>query len=214
MRSPSRLHRGSTGVEPRKAPATVEFLAQPVSGSACSTLAPVLVEVFDRSGVLWSGLDVRLTLIRLGKESRGHLVRGSVVQAKTVGGVATFRRLIISAPGPLCAACHARPPASWTRPSSTSTLHAPLSSPGNESSGRINSSGVNKLIRPRVLLDRHGLTPRSGRLVAILRPQTRSSPHYTRPDHGRSAAAFLKSFVSPCVIQKWVNEQSRNERWR
>ena len=91
---------GLTAVEPRKLPTTVEFLTQPVSGSAYSVLAPVLVEVFDRAGVLWSGLDVHLTLIRLGKESRGHLVRGSVVQAKTVGGVATFRRLILSAPGP------------------------------------------------------------------------------------------------------------------
>ena len=99
MRSPSRLPSPLTGVEPRKLPATVEFLAQPVSGSADSTLAPLLVEVFDRSGILWSGLDVHLTLIRVGKGSRGHLVRGSVVQAKTVGGVATFRRLSISAPG-------------------------------------------------------------------------------------------------------------------
>ena len=89
---------GSTlsGVAPQKRPVTVEFLAQPESGSAGRKLAPVLVEVFDRSGKLWGGLQVRLTLIRIGKGSRGHFVRGSVVQAKTVGGVATFRRLKIS----------------------------------------------------------------------------------------------------------------------
>jgi hypothetical protein len=88
-----------TGVEKGRHPATVEFLVQSGSGSAGSTLAPVLVAVFDRSGAPWNGLNVRLTLIRVGKRSRGHLVRGSVVHAKTAGGVATFRRLTISAPG-------------------------------------------------------------------------------------------------------------------
>jgi hypothetical protein len=88
-----------TELEPQRHPATIEFLEQPVSGSAGSNVGPVLVEVFDRSGRLWSGLDVSLTLIRVGRGSRGHLVRGSVVHAKTIGGVATFRRLKISAPG-------------------------------------------------------------------------------------------------------------------
>jgi hypothetical protein len=94
-----RKHPATTGVRHRKHPATVEFLKQPVSGSAGRVLAPVLVEVFDRSGELVKGLDVRLTLIRVGKGPRGHLVRGSVVHAKTVAGVATFRRLRIRKPG-------------------------------------------------------------------------------------------------------------------
>ena len=38
------------GVEQHKHPVTVEILSQPVSGTAGSTLAPLLVEVFDRSG--------------------------------------------------------------------------------------------------------------------------------------------------------------------
>ena len=80
-------------------PVTVEFLAQPSSGSARSRLAPVLVEVFNRSGSLGSGLQVRLILIRVGKRSRGHFVLGSVVHAKTKHGVATFQSLRISAPG-------------------------------------------------------------------------------------------------------------------
>ena len=77
----------------------LEIQAQPDSGSAGSALAPVLVAVFDRSGVPWSGLTVRLTLIRIGKGSRGHFVRGSVLHAKAKAGVATFSRLTISAPG-------------------------------------------------------------------------------------------------------------------
>ncbi len=99
MRLSSRLGQRYREWHQQKRPVTVEFLAQPESGSTGRKLAPVLVEVFDRSGKLWGGLQVRLTLIRIGKGSRGHFVRGSVVQAKTVGGVATFRRLKISAPG-------------------------------------------------------------------------------------------------------------------
>jgi hypothetical protein len=52
---------------------TVEFLVQPASSSAGRILAPVLVDVSDQFGALWSGLDVRLTLIRVGKRSRGAL---------------------------------------------------------------------------------------------------------------------------------------------
>jgi hypothetical protein len=88
-----------TGVGHPQHPATVQFLAPPAGGSAGSPLAPVLVRVFDRTGELWSGLNVTVTLVRVDKGSRGHLVRGSVVHAKTVDGVATFSRLIISAPG-------------------------------------------------------------------------------------------------------------------
>ena len=80
---------------------TVEFPVQPVSGTAGITLPPVLVDVSDRS-VVWSGLNVHLTLIRVGKRSRGHLMRGSIVHVKTVGGIATFRHLAISA-RPVCA---------------------------------------------------------------------------------------------------------------
>jgi hypothetical protein len=95
FKTPSAL----TGVQQDKQPASVEFLEGPDSGSARSNLGPVLVEAFNRSGDLLKGENVRLTLIRVGRKSRGHLVRGSVVHAKALGGVATFRRLIISAPG-------------------------------------------------------------------------------------------------------------------
>ena len=40
------------GVEQHKHPVTVEFLVQPVSGTTGSTLAPLLVDVTDRSGAL------------------------------------------------------------------------------------------------------------------------------------------------------------------
>jgi hypothetical protein len=40
-----------------------------------------------------------LTLIQTGIGARGSFVPGSVVQATTVNGVATFRHLAISAPG-------------------------------------------------------------------------------------------------------------------
>ncbi len=80
-------------------PVTIEFLSQPVSTSAGSLLAPLRIAVFDRSGDLWSGLTVRLTLIRVDPRTRGHFDRGSVLHAKTVNGVATFNKLAISAPG-------------------------------------------------------------------------------------------------------------------
>jgi hypothetical protein len=88
-----------TGVQKPTHPVTVQFLAPPVGGSARSPLAPVLVDVFNRFGVSWRGLNVSVILIRVGKGPHGHLVRGSVVHAKATNGIAIFRRLIISAPG-------------------------------------------------------------------------------------------------------------------
>ena len=77
----------------------VEFLVPPSSGTAAAECRRCSCEVFDRSGALWSGREVSLILIRIGKGSREHIVRGSMRHAKAVGGVATFHRLIIRAPG-------------------------------------------------------------------------------------------------------------------
>jgi hypothetical protein len=94
-------HPGSSlAVPPRQGhPAKVEFLAHPNSSAPGSILVPVRISVLDRSGVLWSGLTVRLTLIRIGNRARGHLVVAKVWQSKTVNGVATFNRLAIRVPG-------------------------------------------------------------------------------------------------------------------
>ncbi|QEH39071.1 hypothetical protein OJF2_76830 [Aquisphaera giovannonii] len=80
-------------------PAAVEFLSPPAGGTARSPLSPVVVQVLDRAGKLVDGVRVRLVLVRVGKGSRGHLARGSVVFARTKNGVATFNRLAITAPG-------------------------------------------------------------------------------------------------------------------
>jgi hypothetical protein len=88
----------SLTVPPRQRhPAKVEFLAQPNSSASGSILAAVRIAVRDRSGDLWSGLTVRLTLIRL--EARGHVVISRMFHAKTMSGVATFSRLAIRVPG-------------------------------------------------------------------------------------------------------------------
>ena len=79
-------------------PSTVQFLAQPVSMTARSPLAPVTIAVFDRFGDPWSGVNVHLVLIPIGG-SKGHFTRGSVIHATTINGVATFSNLAISAPG-------------------------------------------------------------------------------------------------------------------
>jgi hypothetical protein len=82
-----------------KRPVRVEFLAQPISNAPGSILAPVRVAVLDRSGNLWSGLTVRLTLIRVGVVDRGNYLLGRVWHEKTVNGVATFSRLEVHVPG-------------------------------------------------------------------------------------------------------------------
>ncbi len=63
-------------------------------------LQPIRVAVLDQRDLPSSGQIVHLTLIRIGARSRGHFVRGSVLQAKTVDGLATFDHLAISA-GPV-----------------------------------------------------------------------------------------------------------------
>jgi hypothetical protein len=82
-----------------KLPEMIEFLSQPGSDVAAGIQAPVKIAVLDRSGYLWSGLPVRLTLIRIGVRSRRQIVRGILLRAKTVNGVATFNHLVIRAPG-------------------------------------------------------------------------------------------------------------------
>jgi hypothetical protein len=78
---------------------SIEFLSQPTSNVARGRLDPIRIAVLDKFGSRWSHLTVRMTLIRVGARSRGHFVRGSVLRAKTVDGIATFRRLAISSPG-------------------------------------------------------------------------------------------------------------------
>ncbi|MFO0888568.1 MAG: hypothetical protein U0790_05400 [Isosphaeraceae bacterium] len=73
-------------------------MAQPVGTAVGNPLPPVTVAVFDRFGQLWSGVGVNVTLIPLGG-ARGRLVRGSVLNATTINGVATFSQLAITAPG-------------------------------------------------------------------------------------------------------------------
>ncbi len=80
-------------------PVTIEFLSQPANNVSRGRLGPISIAVLDKFGRRWSRLTVRVTLIRIGARSRGHFVRGSVLRAKTVNGIATFRRLAISAPG-------------------------------------------------------------------------------------------------------------------
>ncbi len=80
-------------------PVKVEFLSQPLPAGPGMDLGPLRVAVLDRFGQLYSGLTVRVSLVRMGTHSRGHFVRGSVLHARTVNGVATFDHLAISAPG-------------------------------------------------------------------------------------------------------------------
>lgn len=88
-----------TGTEQQRHPVTVEFLAQPISTVPGSIVGPVRIAVLDHSGNLWSGLNVRVTLIRVGVAARGHYVVGKVLHAKTVHGVASFNHLVIHVPG-------------------------------------------------------------------------------------------------------------------
>ena len=74
-------------------------MSQPISTAPGSILEPVRVAVLDRSGHLWSGLTVRLTLIRIGGSVGRTTCSAGSVHAKTVNGVATFNHLVISAPG-------------------------------------------------------------------------------------------------------------------
>ncbi len=96
--NPASALAGAVGQRHRH-PVSVVFLSQPGSTTPRSILTPVRIAVLDRSGYLWSGLTVRLTLVRVGIRSRGHFVRGSLLRARTVNGVATFNHLAISAPG-------------------------------------------------------------------------------------------------------------------
>ena len=80
---------------PHELPVHLEFLSQPGNNVPGGIMGPVLVAVQDKFGNPWSGLTVHMTLIRIGASSRGHFVRGSVLQAKTVDGVATFDHLAI-----------------------------------------------------------------------------------------------------------------------
>ena len=84
---------------PHTLPVTIELLSQPGTNVATGIQEPVRVAVLDRSGQLWSDLTVRVTLIRIDDRSRKHVVRGSLLQAKTVDGVATFNHLVIKKPG-------------------------------------------------------------------------------------------------------------------
>ena len=77
----------------------IEFLSQPGNNAPPGIQEPVRITVLDRSGYLWSGLTVRVTLFRIGARSRRHIVRGSLQRAKTVNGVATFNHLVIRKPG-------------------------------------------------------------------------------------------------------------------
>ena len=86
-------------VTPHRLPVTIELLSQPGNNSPTGIQEPVRVAVLDRSGQLWSGVTVRVTLIRIDDRSRRHIVRGSSLHAKTVDGVATFNYLVIKEPG-------------------------------------------------------------------------------------------------------------------
>jgi hypothetical protein len=70
-----------------------------LSGSAGGTLAPVRVAVLDRAGRLWSGVNVRLVLIRKAAAPHGRSQAVRVLQARTVDGVATFNGISIGRPG-------------------------------------------------------------------------------------------------------------------
>ena len=54
--------------------------------------------MFDRFGNPWSGVKVSVVLVPIGG-SKGHFMRGSVIHAKTINGVATFSKLVIGARG-------------------------------------------------------------------------------------------------------------------
>lgn len=84
---------------PHRLPVSIELLSQPGTNVATGIQEPVRIAVLDRSGQLWSGLTVRVTLIRIDNRSRKHIVRGTLLQAKTVNGVATFNDLVIKKPG-------------------------------------------------------------------------------------------------------------------
>lgn len=83
----------------RRPPRKVEVLAQPEDGTAGKTLAPVLVAAIDRSGSLVRGRTFHAFLIRIGPGSRRRFVRGSLMRARTINGVASFNRLTVRAPG-------------------------------------------------------------------------------------------------------------------
>jgi hypothetical protein len=83
----------------RASPVTLDFVSQPESAVPDAILQPIRVAVLDQRDLPSSGQTVHLTLIRIGVRSRGHFVRGSVLKAKTVDGLATFDHLAISAPG-------------------------------------------------------------------------------------------------------------------
>jgi hypothetical protein len=88
-----------TGTEGQGHPARIEFLSQPGNNAVGSILPPVSVAVLDKFGNPLSGVTVTMTLLPVGVRSRGHFVRGSVLRANTLDGVATFNDLAISAPG-------------------------------------------------------------------------------------------------------------------
>jgi hypothetical protein len=80
-------------------PAAATFVSPPRDTPVNNWLAPVQVEVRDRLGNLVSGVAVSLSLVPRGASQPVDFGPGSVVQATTVDGVATFDRLAVSRRG-------------------------------------------------------------------------------------------------------------------
>src|SRR5581483_1342002 len=86
-------------------PTRLVFLTQPGSAPVNGWLPPLQVLTLDQFGNRLNGVVVRLALVPLIALGPAGFRAGSVVQAATVNGVATFGRVAITARGvfQLCA---------------------------------------------------------------------------------------------------------------
>jgi uncharacterized repeat protein (TIGR01451 family) len=76
--------------------ARLVFLTQPAAGQPNTFLAPIQVKALDRFGNLLNGVVVSLALVPITSVGSTGFLAGSVLQATTVNGVATFSRVAIS----------------------------------------------------------------------------------------------------------------------